>query len=198
MTSEYFCTQQCNKGESIILTAMHQSIPESVKSAEALVNFFHQHYNKELTLYAFGLIKRFNMRTDEADDLLQDLYMQIILKWEKFRDGFEEKGIFYLTKSLKYAIHNNNRGQEVMKRHEKLFEESRPQSNSIYFGSDLYEKEFYDFLTACLNPKELETMDLYLQGFSYEEIAKQLNIAEGTVGSRIHKAKKKILKNMDH
>lgn len=176
---------------------MHQSLPSWVNSAETLVKFFHQHYHKELALYAFGLIKRFNMRSDDADDLLQDLYLQVMLKWEQFREGFEEKGVFYLTKSLKNTLHNNNRSQEVMKRYDKIFEESRPQSSSIYFGSDLYEKEFYDFLTACLSKKEFETIDLYLQGYSYEEIAHQLSIPEGTVGSRVHKAKKKILKDLE-
>lgn len=56
--------------------------------------------------------------------------------------------------------------------------------------------ELYAKLEKMLSKRELETLRLYLAGFSYKEIAQRLNITEKSVDNSLSRAKQKLKKQL--
>ncbi len=126
----------------------------------------------------------------EAEDLYQDTVFLALKNQEKFNTG---TNFIAWTKTIMRNTFINNYRQK--KRFKNLFNKNV----SSYFFS---KKESENASEMDLNVKEInELIDqiderfstpfrLYIQGFSYEEIAEKLDLPMGTVKSRIFFARK--------
>ena len=58
-------------------------------------------------------------------------------------------------------------------------------------------KELYNAFTSCLSKLELQVLDLYLEGYSYREIAFKLNKESKAVDNAVQRIRRKLAKNLN-
>ncbi len=155
---------------------------EFLPHAEALYNFaYHLTYDEE-----------------DANDLVQDTF----LKAFRFIDSYERgtNGKAWLFKILKNGFINEYRRQSRQP-HEVDYEEFVTYQESdtaagvgnMDLREDLFRGLIGDEVTRAVNglPVDFRTVILLsdVEGFTYEEIAKIIDIPIGTVRSRLHRAR---------
>lgn len=140
----------------------------------------------------------------DSNDLIQETYLKAFKFIDKYQEGTNAKA--WLFKILKNAYINEYR--KKVKRPVKVdFEEiisyhEREKSGDLLFADlreDIFTHVMGDEVTTAINalPEDFRTVILLcdIEGFSYEEIAKILEIPIGTVRSRLFRARN-MLKEM--
>lgn len=144
---------------------------------------------------------------EDANDLVQETYLKAFRFIEKYEEGTNPKA--WLFRILKNAFINDYRKavrepnkvnyEDYVAFHD---EEDTPLASTVDLRTDLFQKMMGDEVTFALNalPEDFRTVIVLcdLEGFSYDEIAKILDIPVGTVRSRLHRARnllKEKLKN---
>jgi RNA polymerase sigma-70 factor (ECF subfamily) len=140
----------------------------------------------------------------DANDLVQETYLKAFRFIEKYTKGTNAKA--WLFKILKNAYINEYR--KTVKRPVKVdFEEiisyhERENDEQVLFADlreDIFTNVMGDEVTMAINtlPEDFRTVILLcdIEGFTYEEIAKILDIPIGTVRSRLFRARN-MLKDM--
>jgi RNA polymerase sigma-70 factor, ECF subfamily len=130
-------------------------------------------------------------RTD-AEDLVQDVLAKYVVA---FKDGplpGEQSSMAWLATALKNALISDLRKQGVQLRAEPdptlqealVPEPSEPSLSATITDADLEEA------VKSLSAKQREVFEASARGLRYAEIARELNIREGTVAKRIFDARK--------
>ena len=142
----------------------------------------------------------YNLTYSEADasDLVQETYLKAYRFIDKYLEGTNAKA--WLFKILKNAFINQYRKNS--KRPTKVdFEEIvsyQNEEDSNYSGyidlrQEIYQTMMGDEVTNAVNalPVDFRAVILLcdIEGFTYEEIAKIIDIPIGTVRSRLHRAR---------
>ncbi|MBK6274128.1 MAG: sigma-70 family RNA polymerase sigma factor [Saprospirales bacterium] len=155
---------------------------ELLPHADALYNFaYHLTYNEA-----------------DANDLVQETFMKAFRFINLYESGTNSKA--WLFKILKNAFINEYRKKK--KEPEKVdyddvitFSDEDDDNSAAYFDlrEELFDGIMGDEITVALNrlPIDFKTVILLcdVEGFSYEEIAKIIDIPIGTVRSRLHRAR---------
>lgn len=155
---------------------------ELLPHADALYNFaYHLTYNEA-----------------DANDLVQETFMKAFRFINLYESGTYSKA--WLFKILKNAFINEYRKKK--KEPEKVdyddvitFSDEDDDNSAAYFDlrEELFDGIMGDEITVALNrlPIDFKTVILLcdVEGFSYEEIAKIIDIPIGTVRSRLHRAR---------
>jgi len=134
---------------------------------------------KRLFKIAYTLCK------EEAEDILQETYLQAYLGIKRFKGNSS----FYtwIYRIMMNTIYKKNRKKPFYIKTQKNF-----------LKNDEELKEMIRTALKKLPPKYNEVLTLfYFEGYSIKEISKILNIREGTVKSRLFKAKKNLKKLID-
>ena len=148
------------------------------------------------SLYNFGF--RLTLDEDDANDLVQDTYMKAFRFYDSFEQGTNSKA--WLFRILKNSFINEYR------RKAKLPGKVDYQEVESYYNSedvdevmtpDLRVESVQDMIgdeiTRALNSIDadfrLAIILCDIEGFTYEEMAKILDIPIGTVRSRLHRAR---------
>lgn len=155
---------------------------EFLPHADALKTFaFHLTYDEE-----------------DAEDLVQETYLKAFRFIDKYIEGTNAKA--WLFKILKNAFINAYRKknklptqvdyEEIASFHDQ---EDTQYSSYLDLREEMYENMMGDEVTNAINdlPVDFRTVILLcdLEGFTYEEIAKIVDIPIGTVRSRLHRAR---------
>lgn len=156
-------------------------------------------------LYNFAYQLSYN--DDDANDLVQETYMKAFRFIDSYQEGTNSKA--WLFKILKNIFINEYRRKK--REPEKIdyddvitFSDEDDDNSAAYFDlrEDLFDNMMGYEITNALNklPIEFKTVILLcdIEGFSYEEIAKIIDIPIGTVRSRLHRARnmlKQLLKD---
>jgi RNA polymerase sigma factor (sigma-70 family) len=158
--------------------------------------FEEEFYPNADALYNFA----FNLTYSEADasDLVQETYLKAYRFIDKYIAGTNAKA--WLFKILKNAFINQYRKES--KRPSKVdFEDIvsyQNEENSKYSGyidlrQEIYQSMMGDEVTNAVNALPVDFRSVILlcdiEGFTYEEIAKIIDIPIGTVRSRLHRAR---------
>lgn len=155
---------------------------EFLPHADALYNFaFHLVYKEE-----------------DANDLVQETFLKAYRFIDSYQQGTNAKA--WLFKILKNAFINDYRKkvkQPVKVDYDKLFDYQETDDESFVEYVDLRQEVFQgligDEVTKAINelPVDFKTVILLcdVEEFSYEEIAKIVDIPIGTVRSRLHRAR---------
>ena len=153
-----------------------------------------------LKTFAFHL----TYNDSDANDLVQETYLKAFRFIEKYEKGTNAKA--WLFKILKNAYINEYR-KKVKKPVKVDFEEiisfhEREDADSFLYADlreDIFTRVMGDEVTKAINalPEDFRTVILLcdIEGFSYEEMAKILEIPLGTVRSRLFRARN-MLKDM--
>ena len=135
---------------------------------------------------------------EDAEDLVQETYMKAHKFIDRYIEGTNAKA--WLFKILKNAYINDYRKKS--KRPTKVdFEEivnfhsnDDPQRSGYFdLSQDLFDNKMGDEVTIAINamPIDFRTVVLLcdIEGFTYEEIAKIIDVPIGTVRSRLFRAR---------
>ncbi len=158
--------------------------------------FEHEFYPHADALYNFAYNLTYN--EDDASDLVQETYMKAYRFIDKYIEGTNAKA--WLFKILKNAFINQYRKkskrptkvdfEEIISYHD---EEDSNYSGHIDLRQEIYQSMMGDEVTNAVNklPVDFRTVILLcdIEGFTYEEISKIVDIPIGTVRSRLHRAR---------
>ena len=187
---------ELGKDEFSDLESINEEIKYKIVSPEQMEVF-----NKELmpqinALYNFAYHLTYN--EEDANDLVQETYMKAYRFIDKYIAGTNAKA--WLFKILKNAFINQYRKKikkpttldfdDVILKHEA---EDGRYTGSDNFHEQILEQMMGDEITIAINalPVDFKTIILLsdIEEFSYEEIAKIIDIPIGTVRSRLHRAR---------
>ncbi len=159
------------------------------KDPEAL-GLLYDHYNKLL----FGLLRSILKKTEEAEDILQEVFTSI---WEKAHQFDTERGTPYtwivsLTRNkgidrLRSKVYKEQKKQDAVIDDDEAFfplfsEENNPLENTIL--SDRA-KRVYEALEKLSEKQRTVIQVAYFDGLSQSEISEEMNIPLGTVKTRM-------------
>lgn len=159
------------------------------KDPEAL-GLLYDHYNKLL----FGLLRSILKKSEEAEDILQEVFTSI---WEKAHQFDTERGTPYtwivsLTRNkgidrLRSKVYKEQRKQDAVIDDDEAFfplfsEENNPLENTIL--SDRA-KRVYAALEKLSEKQRSVIQVAYFDGLSQSEISEEMNIPLGTVKTRM-------------
>lgn len=159
-------------------------------------------FEKELLPHADALYNfayHLTYRDADADDLVQETFMKAYRSIDSYHQGTNAKA--WLFKILKNAFINEYRRKsklpETVNYEDYLAVEDNdddgPSGVPIDIREDVFAGMMGDEVSGALNalPDEFRTVILLcdMEGFSYEEIAKIVDIPIGTVRSRLHRAR---------
>lgn len=176
----------------ILDTPKRSSYSES-KKVEVFENEFMPHID---SMYNFAY--RLTFDEDEAKDLVQDTYMKAFRFINSFLEGTNAKA--WLYRILKNSFINDYRKkskqpskvdyQEVEQYYNS---EDTPREATVDLRIEATKDMIGDEITNALNSLAVDFRTVIilcdLEGFTYEEMAKILDIPIGTVRSRLHRAR---------
>lgn len=158
----------------------------------AFTALYHRYKNR-LYYYFFRML---NNSEEQANDFLQELFLKIIEKPESFNTELKfSSWIFSLAGNMCKNEYRKreSRGETITA--EINTHQSVEMNFSAYNTEQAIEKVF-----ATLDKLDADQRSTFLlryrEGFSMKEIADILNIAEGTVKSRLHNAKKQLAREL--
>lgn len=168
-----------------------------LESERYLKIFDEEFYPHADALFNFAYNLTYN--EDDANDLVQETYMKAFRFIDKYIEGTNAKA--WLFKILKNAFINQYR-KEKKKPTKVDFEEiisyqdsdeRSGRSGHIDLREEIYQNMMGDEVTLAVNnlPVDFRTVILLcdIEGFTYEEISKIIDIPIGTVRSRLHRAR---------
>ena len=134
----------------------------------------------------FTKIKKFLKNDEDACDALQDTLVNIYNNLKTLRDNS-----YFTTWSIRIMINNC---YEIIRKRKKIvdIEERKADQEDIYYQSYKEESEL-EWVLNRIDP-DLKTVTIlyYYDDLSVSEIAETLNIPEGTVKSRLSRAREKL------
>lgn len=150
--------------------------------------------HEALLFYAIGLCKSFGLDQHQARDLLQEFYLKVLNNPSMFQAGFTQKGVGYFQKAMKNMLIDRNRALNIHTLGmDEVSEYQLPEVSLYYLCPEMVQQHFYNLIETALRGEEsLPTINLYVDGYSYKDIAAKLDIPIGTVSSQINRAKKKL------
>lgn len=170
---------------------------DEILSQEQKDRIFQEEFLPQIdALYNFA----FHLTYDEEDsnDLVQDTYLKAFRFIESYKEGTNAKA--WLFKILKNAFINEYRKktkQPTKVDYEDIIayqdEDDSSYSNYNDLRIEMFQNMMGDEVTTAINslPVDFRTVILLcdIEGFTYEEIAKIIDIPIGTVRSRLHRAR---------
>jgi len=155
----------------------------------ALEELYRRHKDK---VYALAL--RLTNNPQDAEDIVQDVFVQVYQKIESFR----EEAAFT---SWLYRVATNIALSALRRRKRRWGMEKRPspgtpeEGRRVETGKIL--KPFLEEAIAGLPPRARMIFVLHdIQGFQHNEIAEMLDCSEGTSKSQLHKARARLRKRL--
>lgn len=147
-------------------------------------------------LYTFAYHLTYN--EDDANDLVQETYLKAYRFIDSYHEGTNAKA--WLFRILKNAFINQYRKkskqptkvdyEEIINFHD---EEDSQYSSYLDLREEMFQGMMGDEVTTAINalPVDFRVVILLcdIEGFTYEEIAKIIDIPIGTVRSRLHRAR---------
>jgi len=141
---------------------------------------------------------------EDSNDLVQETYLKAYKHIDKYQRGTNPKA--WLFRILKNAFINEYR-KKVNRPTKVDFDDivkyqEGDQEQSLYqdFRQEIYQNLIGDEVTSAVNalPTDFRTILLLcdVEGFTYDEIAKIVDIPIGTVRSRLHRARNMLKKRL--
>ncbi len=157
------------------------------------IEFTHQiiSYQNRLQRFAYSLVSD----RDEALDLVQETYLKAISYREKLSD-YSNLRVWVMTIMKNIFINNyrrKNKARDIINEKMAIAKhlDSGFESTESYYTQNEINKS-----VESLNEELKKPFVMYVDGFKYREIANELNINIGTVKSRIHTARQRLMENL--
>lgn len=155
-----------------------------------LVEVIRNRHHNQLLSFALGWCKGSRTPYYGVDDLLQEFYIKLLRKIEVVRPEYLEIGLPYLIGMLKNMLIDWDRKKKIpflsMEDLQPMPSESTP-DHLRSIDQDLEMKFLMAQIEKSLSEEDFKIVVLRIKGFSYKEIAEELKMKVGTVGTRIHR-----------
>jgi RNA polymerase sigma-70 factor (ECF subfamily) len=181
--------QEENNEERMLITRAKQG---NVEAYEALVRKYQQSI--------YYLCRRMTGSHQSADDLSQDTFIKAYFALDRFKDGMN-----FFTWIRKIAVNNSLNFLKKSKREEPWGENVENIRGHSSMGQELpqemlqrnrMEQTFKRALKALPSEQKIVFILRVFENQSYKDIAEILNISQGTVMSRLSRAREKIKSSM--
>ncbi|MDF1550423.1 MAG: RNA polymerase sigma factor [Bacteroidales bacterium] len=157
------------------------------------IEFNHQiiSYQSRLKRFAYSLVSD----RDEALDLVQETYLKAISYREKLSD-YSNLKVWTMTIMKNIFINNYRRkskGRDIISEKIAIAKDLDAgfESTESYYTQNEINKS-----VDTLNEELKAPFIMYVDGFKYREIADELNLNIGTVKSRIHTARQRLMESL--
>lgn len=153
------------------------------------------------TRKVFGLAYRFTGRSEDAEDLTQEVFVKVYQTLHKYRESDGPFGAWLMAVARNHAIDHYRRGRQERARRteDPLLLESAPARDEhpiAGLARDERARLVHRGLRALPPDLRLPLILCDLQGLAYEEIATSLKLPLGTVKSRINRARLELAKRL--
>ena len=169
---------------------------EIVKRSLNDIDYFLCLYERyELRLLRY--IRRISMVSDEqAKDILQEAFIKIWQNLNAFNQSMKLSSWIYRivhNETISYWRRNRSYGKDRKVKLDNVIIENQLDDSEI--NEDKDKKEFLTHEVLGLLPLKYKTVLIlkYIEGKGYREISDVLKIPEGTVATRLNRAKKKFI-----
>jgi RNA polymerase sigma-70 factor (ECF subfamily) len=168
-------------------------ISKSVQDVEYF-RCIYERYEKKLKRYIYKIS---NFSEEEAEDILQNSFIKL---WKNI-NGYDETIKF--SSFLYRIVHNETvslwrKNQSLEKVKKAYYFENENEDENPLKEEDKNNKKILDILNM-LSEKYKEVLVLkFLENMDYEEISDILKIPEGTIATRINRAKKTFAKIVEN
>lgn len=134
---------------------------------------------------------KFTRDVEEAKDLLQDTICRALINREKFNDGSNiQAWLFTIMRNIFINRYRRRmRGKKIFQPLWGGFQDYKTPRSGDPAESRLRGKEILEAVHTLPAISQIP-FRLYLEGYQYQEIARIMDIAPGTIKSRIHAARK--------
>jgi RNA polymerase sigma-70 factor (ECF subfamily) len=157
------------------------------------LDIFMEKHGRDILSFCKYLTKN----TDEAEDLCQDTFLLGIEKAEQYEDDSHAKNYMlsiavrlWKNRKRKYAWRRRIMDEQIIPKSE-YEQENTGEINSP--EAVVIKNEEHAFVRECVGrlpeKKRMVILLYYMEGLKEKEIADVLNISQGTVKSRLHKAR---------
>lgn len=139
----------------------------------------------------------------ETEDIIQEgmcgLY-SAILTYEEGKSSFKSFAYGCVNKKIFTAIKSTTRQKHIpLNNYVSLFDENNEDSNvsdelspeDVLINAES-EKEIKNIIKQSLSKTEYKVIDLYLKGYSYEDISIKIGVSRKSVDNAIARSKKKL------
>lgn len=139
-----------------------------------------------------------NYREEDANDLVQETYFKAYKAIDRYHQGTNAKAwLFRILKNIFINEYRKKTNQPQRVDYEEVlhFHDEEPSSYTSYHDlrEEMFQNMMGDEVTNAINdlPVAFRVVILLcdVEGFTYEEISKILDIPIGTVRSRLHRAR---------
>lgn len=162
------------------------------------IEFSSQLLSLEISLRKFAY--RLSSKKDDADDLVQETFLRVLLKKDSFVDNVNFKSwTFTIMKNIFVDSYRRNLKREtpVDQRIDSYF---IYQPDSVSFENP---DSTYSVLEISQNIERLDEkfripFNMYVEGYKYIEIADKLNLKIGTVKNRIFLTRKQLMTQLSY
>ena len=124
----------------------------------------------------------------ECEDVVQSFFIYLWTDAEKININFSLKSYFFT--SIKNLCLNRIRDLKIQDKYEILYVESLVNTNS---KDVIFDLDIFDLINDALKslPKQMAKIfrEKYFEGKQLKEIAKELNVTEGTIKKQLHRAR---------
>lgn len=148
--------------------------------------------------YAMSICHRYTNHEEDAIEILHDGFLKVFIEIYRFKPAYTDavssfKG--WVRKIMIYTAIDHFRKNQ---KHKVITELNETYMHAPDTHEDAVDKISYDEIMAAiryLTPGYRTVLNLFIiEGFSHEEIAKELGISSGTSKSNLAKAKKQLQK----
>jgi len=153
---------------------------------------------KEDTKYLYPIAYSFTNNSEDAKDLIQDTLYRALYNKDKYVEGTNVKAWIYTIMRNIY-INNYRKGKKMVKVSSDVSDDHVYAYYGFNFKTDSYSRLNTREILKEINrlPDILRvSFELYFKGYKYQEISTILGESLGTIKSRIHFARKSLVKKI--
>lgn len=172
-------------------------VGSEIKNMHSYDKVFEEEFLPQIeALYTFAYHLTYN--EEDANDLVQETYLKAYRFIDKYIQGTNAKAwLFKILKNIFINQYRKKTKQPTRVDYEEIINYHDEEDTSYSSYQDLREEMFQhmmgDEVTNAINALSVDFRVVILlcdiEGFTYEEISKIINIPIGTVRSRLHRAR---------